>query len=111
MRNGERYIACSTERRNVEDVCASIDRLLPELRFAGATVVDTAPDRIRAREAEMRAIWAGTELRNDRIRAAAGVSFRPLDESIRDCVESLIAIAQVEPVRRPEPAAATATAA
>jgi len=111
VKNGERYIACSTERRNVEDVCASIDRLLPELRFAGATVVDTAPDRIRAREAEMRAIWAGTELRNDRIRAAAGVSFRPLDESIRDCVESLIAIAQVEPVRRPEPAAATATAA
>ena len=111
VRNGERYIACSTERRNVEDVCASIDRLLSELRFAGAKVVDTAPDRIKAREAEMRAIWAGTELRNDRIRAVTGVSFRPLDESIRDCVESLIAIAEVEPVRRPEPAVEAATAA
>ena len=111
VRNGERYIACSTERRNVEDVCASIDRLLPELRFAGAKVVDPFPDRIKAREVEMRAIWAGTELRNDRIRAAAGVSFRPLDESIRDCVESLIAIAKVEPVRRPEPTVETATAA
>lgn len=111
VRNGERYIACSTERRNVEDVCASIDRLLPELRFAGAKLVDPFPDRIRAREAEMRAIWAGTELRNDRIRAATGVGFRPLDESIRDCVESLIAIAKVEPVRRPEPTPATATAA
>jgi nucleoside-diphosphate-sugar epimerase len=101
VKNGERYIACSTERRNVEDVCASIDRLLPELRFAGARLVDPFPDRIKAREAEMRAIWAGTELRNDRIRAATGVTFRPLDESIRDCVESLIAIAGVEPVRRP----------
>jgi len=101
VRNGERYIACSTERRNVEDVCASIDRLLPELRFAGARLVDPFPDRIKAREGEMRAIWAGTELRNDRIRAATGVTFRPLDESIRDCVESLISIAGVEPLRRP----------
>jgi bifunctional dihydroflavonol 4-reductase/flavanone 4-reductase len=112
VKNGERYIACSTERRNVEDICASIDRLLPELRFAGAKLVDPFPDRIKAREAEMRAIWAGTELRNDRIRAATGVSFRPLDESIRDCVESLIAIAKVEPVRRPDaPAQAEAATA
>ncbi len=110
VKNGERYIACSTERRNVEDVCASIDRLLPELRFAGARLVDPFPDRIKAREAEMRAIWAGTELRNDRIRAAARVTFRPLDESIRDCVESLIAIAGVEPVRRPVATAEVATA-
>ena len=105
VRNGERYIACSTERRNVEDVCASIDRLLPELRFAIPPVTDPFPDRIKAREAEMRAIWAGTELRNDRIRAATGVAFRPLDESIRDCVESLLSIAEVEPVRRPAVAA------
>jgi nucleoside-diphosphate-sugar epimerase len=110
VKNGERYIACSTERRNVEDVCASIDRLLPELRFAGARLVDPFPDRIKAREAEMRAIWAGTELRNDRIRAATGVTFRPLDESIRDCVESLIAIAGVEPARRAMAAAEMQTA-
>ncbi len=101
IKNGERYIACSTERRNVEDIAASIDRLLPELRYAGGVVIDNAPDRIKAREAEMRAIWAGTELRNDRIRAVTGVTFRPLDDSIRDCVESLIAIAGVEVVRRP----------
>ena len=98
--NGERYIACSTERRDVEDVCASIDRLLPELGHAAPEVTDPFPDRIRAREAEMRAIWAGTEVRNDRIRAVTGVDFRPLDVSIRDCVESLLAVAGVEPVRR-----------
>lgn len=106
VKNGERYIACSTERRNVEDICASIDRLLPELRHATPAVSDEFPDRIRAREAEMRAIWAGTEVRNDRIRAATGAFFRPLDNSIRDCVESLIAIAKVEPLRRPVAASA-----
>ncbi|NBC23308.1 MAG: NAD-dependent epimerase/dehydratase family protein [Gammaproteobacteria bacterium] len=100
VRNGERYIACSTERRDVEQVCASIARLLPELDFAGAEMTDPHPEHIRAREAGMRAIWAGTELRNDRIRAVSGIEFRPLDDSIRDCVESLLNIAGVEPVRR-----------
>jgi len=100
VENGERYIACSTERRNVEDICASIDRLLPELGHAGAELVDPFPERIKAREAEMRAIWAGTEMRNDRIRAVTDVSFRPLDDSIRDCVESLLSIARVPITRK-----------
>lgn len=99
VRNGERFIACSTERRNVEDVCASIHRLLPELQFDVPAVTDPFPERIQAREAEMRGIWAGTELRNDRIRAVTGIEFRPLDDSIRDCVESLIAVAGVTPVQ------------
>lgn len=99
VKNGERYIACSTESRNVEDICASIDRLLPELNFDVTEVIDPFPERIRAREAEMRAIWAGTQMRNDRIRATTGVRFRPLDDSIRDCVESLLSIAKV-PIKR-----------
>jgi len=100
VKNGERYIAVSGDKRNAEDVCASISRLLPELNFAGATLTDPWSERIKAREVEFRAIWAGTELRNDRIRAATGVTFRPLDDSIRDCVESLIAIGKVEVKRR-----------
>ncbi|MEM7216975.1 MAG: NAD-dependent epimerase/dehydratase family protein [Pseudomonadota bacterium] len=98
--NGERYIAWSTDMRNVEDICADIDRLLPELRHATPAVTDPFPERIQAREAELRGIWAGCELRNERMRRATGVQFRPLDESIRDCVESLISVAGVEPVRR-----------
>ncbi len=97
--NGERYIAWSTDCRNVEDVCASIPRLLPELALEPATLVDPFPDRIRAREAEFRAIWAGCDLRNDRIKAVTGVSFRPLDDSIRDCVESLLSIGKVQPAK------------
>jgi len=43
------------------------------------------------------------------MRAATGVSFRPLDDSIRDCVESLIAVAGVQAKTKvaaavPEPA-------
>jgi nucleoside-diphosphate-sugar epimerase len=101
VKNGERYIAWSTDMRKVEDVCADIDRLLPELGHDTPTVSDNFSDRIKAREAELRAIWAGCDLRNERIRALLGIQFRPLDESIRDCVESLLSIAQVKPKQRP----------
>ena len=100
VKNGERYIAWSTDTRNVEDICADIDRLLPELGHDTPPVTDNFPDRIKAREAEFRAIWAGCELRNDRIRAVTGIAFRPLDESIRDCVESLLCVAKVRPKLR-----------
>jgi dihydroflavonol-4-reductase len=100
VRNGERYISWSTDARGVEDICADIGRLLPELNHQVTAPVDTFPDRIKAREAEFRAIWAKADLRNARIRAATGVTFRPLDDSIRDCVESLIAVAGVKVLRR-----------
>ena len=95
--NGERYIAWSTDKRNVEDICASIDRLLPELGHDTPEVTDDFPERIQVREEELRRVWAGVELRNDRIRSVVPITFRPLDESIRDCVESLIAVAKVKP--------------
>ena len=94
--NGQRYIAWSTDARNVEDICADIDRLLPELRHATPTVTDPFPDRVKAREAELRSIWAGADLRNDRAREVLGVTFRSLDDSLRDCVESLLSVAKVE---------------
>lgn len=97
VKNGERYIAWSTERRDVEDVCTSIDRLLPELGHDTPAVTDPFPERIQAREAELRGIWAGCDLRNERIRAVTGMEFRPLDDSIRDCVESLISVANIKP--------------
>jgi hypothetical protein len=63
-------------------------------------VTDDFPDHVKAREAELRAIWAGCELRNERMRAATGVEFRDLDTSIRDCVESLLTVGGVVPKRR-----------
>ena len=101
VKNGERYIAWSTETRKVEDICQDIDRLLPELRFAVPQVTDNFPDRVRAREAELRAIWAQCDLRNELVRALTGLTFRPYEESLRDCVESLISIAKVPLQRRP----------
>jgi len=98
--NGERYIAWSTDKRNVEDICASIDRLLPELGHDAPEVTDDFPERIQVREEELRRVWAGVELRNDRIRSVVPITFRSLDESIRDCVESLITVAKVKPQLR-----------
>jgi nucleoside-diphosphate-sugar epimerase len=96
VKNGERYIAASGDYRNVEDICADIDRLLPELHHDTPAITDTFPDRIKEREKEMRGIWWQTELRNDRIKAATGVTFRTLDDSVRDCVESLISVGGVK---------------
>jgi nucleoside-diphosphate-sugar epimerase len=98
--NGERYISWSTETRPYEEICTTIDRVLPELRHDPGPIVDATPERFKAREAEFRSIWAGCILRNDRIRSVVPISFRPLDDSIRDCVESLLAVAEVEPKRR-----------
>jgi dihydroflavonol-4-reductase len=98
--NGERFLAMSTETRSYEDICTSIDRLLPELHHDPGPIVDRSPDRWKARENEFRSIWGGLQLRNDRIRAAVPITFRPLDDSIRDCVESLLAVAHVVASRR-----------
>ena len=37
------------------------------------------------------------QLRNDKIRAATGMSFRSLAESLRDTAASLVAVAGVQP--------------
>lgn len=99
--NGERYLSWSTERRNVEEICTDIDRLLPELRHDTPAVTDPFPERLQAREAELRAIWAQTDLRNDRVRNLLDMDFIPLDISIRDCVESLLGIGGVAPKVKP----------
>ncbi len=94
--NGERYLAWSTETRTYEDIARSIDRVLPELHHDPGEIADNSPDRWKEREQEFRSIWSGLELRNDRIRGAVPIAFRPLDDSIRDCVESLLAIAHTK---------------
>lgn len=100
VKNGERYIAWSTDTPKVEEICADIDRLLPELGHATPDVIDNHPDRHKAREQEFRSIWAQCDLRNDRIRAVTDVEFRPFEVSLRDCVESLLTIGKVKPVLR-----------
>jgi nucleoside-diphosphate-sugar epimerase len=100
VRNGERYIAWSTDTPKVEEICASIDRLLPELGHDTPDVTDNFPDRVKAREKELRDIWEGCDLRNDRIKAVTDIEFRPFDESLRDCVESLLTIGGVKPKLR-----------
>ena len=48
VQNGERYIAWSTETRNVEDIAARIDQLLPEIGHAPPTLIDNHPERHQA---------------------------------------------------------------
>jgi hypothetical protein len=100
IKTGERYIAWSTDTPWVEDVCASIDRVLPEINHYGGTLIEDDrtghPDKIKPRKEEFRAIWSQCTLRNDRMQNVTGLTFRPFDESLRDCVESLIAVGDVK---------------
>jgi nucleoside-diphosphate-sugar epimerase len=98
--NGERYIAYSTDRIDLEDVCRAIDRLLPELGYATPDLTEDLDEEGIARREQRRAVYWGTDLRNDRMRALLGIEFRDLDDSIRDCVESLLTVGEVEPVLR-----------
>ena len=101
VRNGERYLACSTDRIDIEDVCRSIDRLLPELGYATPDLSEDLDEESLRKARERRAIYWGTDLRNDRIRALLNITFRPLDDSLRDCIESLLTVGRVRPVLRP----------
>ena len=100
--NGERYLACSTETRGYEDICASIDRLLPELHHDPGPIVDDSPDRWKERrEQEFRSIWAGLQLRNDRIRGCC--RSRSVRSTTRSATASSLAVAaRVVPNRRPD---------
>ena len=97
--NGERYIAWSAEAWDVADICARIAAVLPTLNFQVTQPHDQHPEKLKARQANYRAIWAGCDLRNDRIRAVSDVCFRDFDTSLRDCVESLLSVAGVKAVK------------
>ena len=95
--NGERYLAWSTETAQLRGhLPARSIGCCPSCATTPARSSDNSPDRWKEREAEFRSIWAGLTLRNDRIRAAVPITFRPLDDSIRDCVESLLAVAHTK---------------
>ena len=100
VKNGERYIAWSAEAWDVEDICAAIDQVLPELKHDTRPATEVHPEKLQGREQQYRNIWSQVDLRNDRIQAVTDVTFRPFEESLRDCVESLITVAGTTVVQR-----------
>ena len=99
--NGERYIAYSTDKIDIEEVCARIDQLLPELGYATPDLAQNLSEKDLQRSRERRAVYAGTDLRNDRMRSVVPIAFRDLNDSLRDMAESLISIGEVVPALRP----------
>ena len=100
VKNGERYIAWSTDTVNVEYICKRIDYVCPQLGHKYTEPREVHPEKLQKREAEFRRIWAGCELRNDRIRSIIPITFRKFDDSLRDCVESMINVAGIQPIQR-----------
>ncbi len=99
VHNGERYIAFNGQRIDIEDVCLSIDGLLPELGYATPKLFEDLDEKELERRSRRRKVYAGTDLRNDRSRAL-GINYRELNSSLRDMAESLISVGKVEPVLR-----------
>ena len=102
VKNGERYIAWSTEAWNVESICARINELLPEIRLQVTEPREVHPERLQARESRYRGLWRAADLRNERMVELTGITFRSFDDSLRDCVESLIAVAGTSVLTRAE---------
>ena len=100
VRNGERYISWSTDSINVEDICKRIDYICPQLGHKYTEPMEPQSEVVRSMESKLRNVWAGCELRNDRILAVVPISFRSFDVSLRDCVESMINIAETKVLQR-----------
>lgn len=78
------------------------DLLCPQA--AAGLHVDAAigvdPSSSDGRDFKKDLIWTRLQLRNDKVRAATGMEFRSLEESLRDTALALIEIAGVEPRMR-----------
>jgi len=104
VQSGERYIMWSTDTPRIEDIVKGTARVLPKADIDPARqIVDTNSPEVQKHKSELKQIWSGVQLRNDRIRTATGQTFRPLEQSLRDCVESLITIAERKPRVRSNP--------
>ena len=75
--------------------------LLPEIRLQVTEPREVHPERLQARESRY-GLWRAADLRNERMAELTGITFRSFDDSLRDCVESLIAIAGTEALTRAE---------
>ena len=94
-KSGERYIAWLAEQYTLEYISTRIGELFPELGYEPPAPTED-PNAIPGKKEELEDIWLRkTTMKNDRMRGQ-GVVFRPFDESLRDCVESLISVAGVK---------------
>eukprot|EP00746_Dinoflagellata_sp_MGD_P087002 gnl/MRDRNA2_/MRDRNA2_34505_c0_seq1.p1 gnl/MRDRNA2_/MRDRNA2_34505_c0~~gnl/MRDRNA2_/MRDRNA2_34505_c0_seq1.p1 ORF type:complete len:418 (+),score=65.58 gnl/MRDRNA2_/MRDRNA2_34505_c0_seq1:109-1254(+) len=107
-----RYFVCSTNTIKVEDIGSIILKLLPEAHLAingSAVPVDEFGPAylmtVSSTESEVREVWSTCSLQNQKICKDVAMVFRPLEDSLRDCVESLITVAGIQPKRADEPKA------
>lgn len=98
VKSGERYILWSTDTPKVEEIARKVGELFPEAGFNPSLIPREVNSKsTQKKEAHYRSIWAGCDLRNDRIRATTGLTFRSFETTLRDCVESLITVGEIKP--------------
>ena len=88
--NGSRYLLTDMTRIHPEDVGHRLNDLFPQY-LATTTLSTTEP------QMPVHPIWDSVQTRNDLARAELKMQFTPLDESLVDCVESVIAIGGLQP--------------
>lgn len=98
VQSGERRLLVNGEKVLMEYLLHHLHGIFPESAGFALTknAIDKEPDAIRKNEAYFREVWAGIELRNDSA-VQLGVTFRPLQDTLRDAAESLIGICALKP--------------
>lgn len=99
-----RYFVCSTESIKVEEIGSSIASSLSQacldmndLQVYGSKTEEEFLCSLGMTVEDARKIWAGCILCNEKVCTTLGVTFRRLEDSLRDCAESLISVAGVKP--------------
>jgi len=91
--SGRRFLLANTAKVWPEDIGKHINGLYPS--FAAATSVQACDDKNPLQPVSP--VWDTVQVRNDRVREAIGLSFRSFEESLKDTVDSLIALGGLQP--------------
>jgi len=100
VQNGDRRLLVNGEKILSEDLLRHLSGIFPPAAGLRPTAeaVDNEPDTVKQNAAYFHKIWAGVELRNESAKAL-GVKFKDFQTTLRDTVESLIAVSGLSPCK------------
>merc|ERR1712232_1053892 len=85
--SGSRFLVVSTDKVYFSDMGRYIKEALPELLDVPITCQPGFLGKLSAVQAEL--LWSRLQLRNDAVREATGMTFRPLLDTLRDNILSV----------------------
>ena len=97
--NGSRFCIISGDKIRIEEIGEWVMGLYPE--YDAATTISTGRDHQGKKvDGMMDPIWLRVQGRNDLIRETVGIDFMSYEETLRDTIESCVALNGVQPKLR-----------